>query len=89
MLIAKKVLPKHLRVNKRITLTLHLARKHTSVPSPSMLPFLVHLEDSVPIFGEIVKALQCSAASGELRTGDRFPSMRPHQRIVAVVPFQH
>jgi GntR family transcriptional regulator len=41
-----------------------------------MLPFVLHLRDGEPVSDQIVRAAHHALASGELREGDLFPSIR-------------
>lgn len=82
--IAKKVLRKRLRVTSVTVLVLHLA--HSWGSKITMLPFSVHFEDGVPVSDQIVQAVRRAVATGELRAGDRFPSVRTLSQDLKISP---
>ncbi len=51
-----------------------------------MLPFSFHLRDGDPISDQIVRAAHRALASGELREGDLFPSVRALAQELKISP---
>lgn len=51
-----------------------------------MLPFLIELTAGAPIYEQIVEAVRRAVASGRLKEGDRFPSVRAISAELRVNP---
>jgi GntR family transcriptional regulator len=51
-----------------------------------MLPFLLHLRDGEPVSDQILRAAHRALASGELREGDLFPSVRALAQELKISP---
>lgn len=51
-----------------------------------MLPFLIELGAGAPIYEQIVEAVRRAVASGRLKEGDRFPSVRAISAELRVNP---
>ena len=51
-----------------------------------MLPFTVELRSGLPLFGQVVYAVKKALASGQLRPGDRFPSVRTLSQELKINP---
>ncbi len=51
-----------------------------------MLPFSLQLRDGVPVSDQIVRAAHHALASGELREGDLFPSVRALAQELRISP---
>jgi DNA-binding transcriptional regulator YhcF (GntR family) len=52
----------------------------------AMLPFSIHLRDGEPVSDQIVRAAHRALASGELREGDLFPSVRVMAQELKISP---
>lgn len=51
-----------------------------------MLPFFLQLRDGEPVSDQIVRAAHRALASGEMREGDLFPSMRALAQELKISP---
>ena len=51
-----------------------------------MLPFTVEIRSGLPLFGQVVYAVKKALASGQLRPGDRFPSVRTLSQELKINP---
>ena len=51
-----------------------------------MLPFSIHLRDGEPVSDQIVRSAHRALASGELREGDLFPSVRVLAQDLKISP---
>ena len=51
-----------------------------------MLPFSVHLRAGEPIFDQVVYSVARAIATGQLRTGDPFPSVRTLSQALKINP---
>lgn len=58
----------------------------TDITSPTMLPFTLQLRDGEPISNQVVRAAHRALASGELREGDLFPSVRVVAQELRISP---
>ena len=51
-----------------------------------MLPFTVELRSGLPLFGQVVYAVKKALVNGQLRPGDRFPSVRTLSQELKINP---
>jgi GntR family transcriptional regulator len=51
-----------------------------------MLPFRFHLLDGVPVSDQLVKAVQRAVLTGEMGSGERFPSVRVIAQELKISP---
>src|SRR5881628_3132134 len=51
-----------------------------------MLPFTVELRSGLPLFGQVVYAVKKAVVTGQLRPGDRFPSVRTLSQELKINP---
>lgn len=51
-----------------------------------MLPFSIQLKPGKPVFDQLVQAFHRALASGQLRDGDAFPSVRAMSRELKISP---
>ena len=58
----------------------------TMLYNTPMIPFAFHLEPGVPVYEQIIYAVKRAIVSGQLRAGDRFPSVRTLSRELKINP---
>jgi len=51
-----------------------------------MLPFTVSLRPGVPVYEQVIYAVRRAVVTGQLRTGDSFPSVRDLSRELTINP---
>ena len=51
-----------------------------------MLPFLVQIEDGLPVSGQIIQAVRKAMLTGQLAAGDEFPSVRTLSQELRISP---
>ncbi len=51
-----------------------------------MLPFTIHFQDGVPVSDQIVQAVRKAVATGEMRAGEPFPSVRTMSQDLKISP---
>jgi DNA-binding transcriptional regulator YhcF (GntR family) len=51
-----------------------------------MLPFIVQIEDGLPVSDQIVQAVRKAMLTGQLATGDEFPSVRTLSQELRISP---
>ena len=51
-----------------------------------MLPFTVQIEDGLPVSDQIVQSVRKAMLTGQLRTGDEFPSVRTLSQELRISP---
>lgn len=51
-----------------------------------MLPFSIQIEDGVPVSDQVFRAVRKAVLTGQLRAGDRFPSVRNLSQALRMSP---
>jgi len=51
-----------------------------------MLPFLIQIEDGLPVSGQIIQAVRKAMLTGQLTAGDEFPSVRTLSQELRISP---
>jgi len=51
-----------------------------------MLPFSIQIEDGVPVSDQVFRAVRKAVLTGQLRSGDRFPSVRALSQELRMSP---
>ena len=51
-----------------------------------MLPFIINLQDGVPVSDQIIQAVRKAILTGQLSAGDRFPSVRTMSQELHISP---
>ena len=51
-----------------------------------MLPFSIQIEDGVPVSDQVFRAVRKAVLTGQLRSGDRFPSVRTLSQELRMSP---
>lgn len=51
-----------------------------------MLPFIVHIEDGLPVSDQIVQSVRKAMLTGQMAAGDEFPSVRTLSQELRISP---
>lgn len=51
-----------------------------------MLPFIINLQDGIPVSDQIIQAVRRAILTGQLNAGDRFPSVRTMSQELHISP---
>ena len=51
-----------------------------------MLPFIINLQDGIPVSDQIIQAVRKAILTGQLSAGDRFPSVRTMSQELHISP---
>src|SRR5580698_2915317 len=67
-------------------LTCSKCYSNTVTHNTVMLPFTVQIEDGLPVSDQIVQSVRKAMLTGQLRTGDEFPSVRTLSQELRISP---
>ena len=51
-----------------------------------MLPFTIHIEDGTPVSDQIIQSVRKAVMTGQLASGDEFPSVRAFSQELRISP---